>query len=76
MDDKMYERTITVPKEVDTNPEYARQCLINTIYDVACLFYETIGEGKGLLMGNGHHMAQDLVKAAEEIWDKHTWNKK
>lgn len=67
----MYERIITVPKEVDTNPEYARQCLANDIYSVACLFYETIGEGHNILRGNGHHMAQDLAKAAEEIWDQH-----
>ena len=45
--------------------------LINEVYNVGCLFFESIGEGKQILVGNGHHMAQDLASKAEDIWNEH-----
>ena len=45
--------------------------MINQVYNVGCLFFESIGEGKQILRGNGHHMAQELASKAEEIWNEH-----
>lgn len=64
-----YEINIEVPTEL--TQEASRLFLINEIYKVSCLFYETIGEHGGLLYGNGHHMAQELASNAEDIWNRH-----
>lgn len=73
--DNFYEITVSVPK--DSTQEDARLFLINEIYKVSCLFYETIGEHGELLSGNGHHMAQELAAKAEDIWSRHlSQNKK
>ena len=48
-----------------------KRVMINEVYNVGCLFFESIGEGKQILMGNGHHMAQDLASKAEDIWNEH-----
>lgn len=51
--------------------ETIKKVMINEVYNVGCLFFEFIGEGKQILMGNGHHMAQDLASKAEDIWNEH-----
>ena len=48
-----------------------KMLLINEIYNVSCLFFESIGEGRQILHGNGHHMVQELASKAEEIWNEH-----
>ena len=68
-DNKFYNINISVP--MGLSQEGAKLFLVNEIYKVSCLFYETIGEHGELLRGNGHHMAQELASKAEEIWDKH-----
>jgi hypothetical protein len=72
-DDKFYNLNIRVPKNMDADG--VRNFLTNEVYIVGCLFFETIGERNQMLLGNGHHMAQDLVAEAEKIWDRHLWKK-
>ena len=69
--DKFYKLEIYIPKDIDS--AHAKTKLANSIYEVASLFYETIGEHGKLndgkkLHGNGHHMAQKIAKLAEELW--------
>lgn len=64
-----HEIKIKVPKEMDAKK--ARQELSRSVYQLAVHFYEGIGEGKKILAGNGHHMAQSLSKSALDIWDSH-----
>jgi len=80
MTENFYKVEIFIPKNIK-NEENLKIILVNEIYKIACIFYETIGEqGEGgqntkFLYGNGHHMAQDLAKKAEEIWDNHSNSK-
>lgn len=41
--------------------------LSNQVYDVACKFLEG-SEYAGTIRGNGHHMAQELARLAEELY--------
>lgn len=53
------------------NESYIKQDISNKIYQVGSYFFEKIGEQKGYLRGNGHHMAQELCVEALDIWDNH-----
>ena len=54
-------------RTIDSNEEAIRQ-LQNDIYKVAQIYFECVGEHEGYLIGNGHHMAQELCEKAKEIW--------
>lgn len=62
-----------INKDVDS--EEARRALMQAVYNISVVFYENIGEhgfltdGKKLI-GNGHHMAQELSRHAGAIWDE------
>ena len=67
--DKWHKVIVEVPSEL--TKEEALLYLKNETYKIGCLFFESIGEYGGMLMGNGHHMAQSLSAHAEDIWNEH-----
>lgn len=78
-DSRYYTINIEVPKDMDSKE--ARKELTQAIYQVSCLFYESIGEAGRLtdnkrLFGNGHHMAQDIAEKAGKLWDERLEDKK
>lgn len=76
--DNHYEITIKIPKEMDSDT--AKQKLENSIYKVAALFFETIGEHGKLtdgkkIFGNGHHKAQNIATEVGLQWKANIKNK-
>lgn len=75
--EKNYEVNLAIPKKMSS--ESAKTSLANSIYKVAMLHYEYIGEHGNLtdgkkLRGNGHHMAQKIANLAEELWEERLQN--
>lgn len=69
---------INIPENCTSDE--ARTQLLNSVYKASVQFYESIGEHGKLtdnkkLVGNGHHMAQELAQKAGEIWDKRITDK-
>jgi len=54
---------ITPKEELKTDLEGA-------VYQAAVKYFER-GEHRDILRGNGHHMAQELVRHAGEIFERH-----
>jgi hypothetical protein len=73
MEKDFYKVEIKINKSMDS--EKARDALQRAVYDATVVFYETIGEGGRLtdgkrLIGNGHHMAQNMAEQACKLWDE------
>lgn len=73
MEQDFYKVEIKIRKLMDS--EKARHALEQAVYDATIIFYETIGEGGLLtdgkrLVGNGHHMAQEMVMKASNLWNE------
>jgi len=71
MESKFHNINLNIPKEMDSKE--ALNLLENSIYKVAAIFFESIGEHGKLtdgkqLIGNGHHMAQIISTKAKELW--------
>jgi len=61
------------PEEVkNMDKETFIDMLMNNIYEATDMI--ELGEGAGLLFGNGHHMRQKVCNAAKKIV-KEQWNK-
>ena len=70
---KFNEIKILIPQKMDS--KRAKNELGNAVYKASVQFYENIGEHGKLtdgkrLMGNGHHMAQNLAEQAQKLWDE------
>lgn len=52
----------------DTDLEGAKYIVERVIYDAGLVFERL--EGKGLVIGNGHHAAQDLAQSAIEMLEE------
>ena len=69
------------PVDIDVRRTWLRRDgeieVSNLVYRLAQAIYEWGGEhnhdedGKPILVGNGHHMAQELCTAAADIWKRH-----
>lgn len=66
-----YELTPEQAQLAKRKTEEEMRQLSNRVYVVACEFYEVRGERGGLLIGNGHHMAQELADRAVKIYRQH-----
>jgi hypothetical protein len=72
---------IKIPVSYEMSSEKAKVALMNAVYTTAVVFYESLGEYRGLtdgkkIQGNGHHMAQSLAKKAGDLWDERLVDKK
>lgn len=60
--------SVNVVDLLSDDPSRVDAAINNALYPVAQAIFETVGEDRGILSCNGHHMAQKLVEVAVQMW--------
>lgn len=51
-----------------SDPERAKEAISNALYPIFAAIFETGGEHHARRIGNGHHAAQEAIRAVLDVW--------